>query len=579
MEDRDDTRVWQASAIETIKRHWDENPSYLALVAACPGAGKTRMGCMLLSDFRKDKMHDAGIILAPTVNIQKQWVKALTAHGIRATDKATNERMRWRQKIGTDEIEGYEVIVVTYAQLVSDITLFLILAERRAVLLIADEIHHADEDAKYGQAVANLAEVSKFRLSLSGTPFNSSGGALAMCESEEIVDDEGRRQRRTKATVTYDYGNAITDRVCRPVEFIKVDGRGEATYRSLANNTTFKRLVDLANQTKADRLGLLIDADGAYAAGLIRHALEALSDLKLHDRRAAMLVVARDITHAKAVARRIAAICDERPEWKGYTIDQVYSDTEQAHERIEKLSYDNTDIIVSVRMISEGVDITRLRVGLYLTDYLTRMFFAQFVGRFARWEKRLDRSQHARVIIPAHVELLKYAREIEIMIDAALIPDEGHGGGVERKNEFLYVESEAGDSGLTFRGEENNDRPSAQIFFESVPSLRGLLTETQAILAAQDLKMQGAGATKPDEPQTPNWSKLNDDMARAIVRRLKANGESDENLFAKVNAWANRSVGIRRKDPLTAEDVLIRRHAIMKQELMRIIGGEADNIQ
>ena len=44
-----------------------------------------------------------------------------------------------------------------------------------------------------------------------------------------------------------------------------------------------------------------------------------------------------------------------------------------------------TPWLVAVRMVSEGVDIPRLRVGVYATTTTTELFFRQAVGRFVRW--------------------------------------------------------------------------------------------------------------------------------------------------------------------------------------------------
>ena len=146
-------------------------------------------------------------------------------------------------------------------------------------------------------------------------------------------------------------------------------------------------------------------------------------------------------------------------------------------------------------MISEGVDVKRLRVGVYATDYLTRMFFIQFVGRFVRWESRLDGTQHGRIVIPAHISLLIFAREIERMIDEALIATDGNPGQPPGPNinEFIGSETEKTSDGVIFRGKEFEDRDLADLFFKKHPSLRGVLSEAQAILAARDANLGGTG--------------------------------------------------------------------------------------
>ncbi len=50
-------------------------------------------------------------------------------------------------------------------------------------------------------------------------------------------------------------------------------------------------------------------------------------------------------------------------------------------------------------MVSEGVDIPRLRVGVYATTTTTELFFRQAVGRFVRWTRGVPR-QKAYVFIP-----------------------------------------------------------------------------------------------------------------------------------------------------------------------------------
>jgi superfamily II DNA or RNA helicase len=574
-------RTWQRDAIITLNQLWESSVSELALIAVCPGGGKTLFACLIVRDYLADKKVDLGIVMVPSINIQAQWVELLDDLGIRATDEASNAAMRWRQKAGQKETEDKQVIVITYQQLAKDSDLFVRIAEKCRVLLIGDEIHHADDAAEFGKAVEALADVSKYRLALSGTPFNSSGGALAMCPWEIGLDEEGRQVRKTKPLLSFSLGQAIAEanpHCCRPVEFVKVDGYGEATYRSLTNGTTYNKLVDLARQLKTDRIGVLLDPAGSYMGHLIRHSLKALKDVQTDDPRAGMLVVAKDTTHGGMLARRIDEIA--REEGLSLSIQEIYNDTPKAHAWIKDLAKDRTDIIVSVRMISEGVDIKRLRVGLYATDYLTRMFFAQFVGRFARWEDRLDDTQHARIIIPAHITLLEFAREIELMIDSALMPEEDStqkGGGTGGTSEFLFGTSDARESGIIFRDEESDERHLAEAFYLQAPSLRGVISEMQAIKAAKDLNLHGSSHQTAKEKKK-DWSALNDAVHRQIVRRLKMNGDSDDKAYAIINMQANRAVGILKKDKLTPEDVLIKRHAWLVAKLRQVIQdhGEAN---
>jgi hypothetical protein len=61
--------------------------------------------------------------------------------------------------------------------------------------------------------------------------------------------------------------------------------------------------------------------------------------------------------------------------------------------------------------VSEGVDIPRLRVGVYASTVSTELFFRQAVGRFVRWQHG-HTSQKAFVYLPDDVRLRTHAFQI-----------------------------------------------------------------------------------------------------------------------------------------------------------------------
>jgi superfamily II DNA or RNA helicase len=64
-------------------------------------------------------------------------------------------------------------------------------------------------------------------------------------------------------------------------------------------------------------------------------------------------------------------------------------------------------------MVSEGVDIPRLRVGVYATTVRTKMYFRQFLGRIVRRISSLRALQVAYCYLPADPTLIRLAEEIE----------------------------------------------------------------------------------------------------------------------------------------------------------------------
>jgi hypothetical protein len=73
--------------------------------------------------------------------------------------------------------------------------------------------------------------------------------------------------------------------------------------------------------------------------------------------------------------------------------------------------------MVAVRMVSEGVDVPRLAVGVYATSASTPLFFAQAVGRFVRSRRQ---GETASVFLPSVPVLLGLASELEAQRDHVL---------------------------------------------------------------------------------------------------------------------------------------------------------------
>ena len=115
------------------------------------------------------------------------------------------------------------------------------------------------------------------------------------------------------------------------------------------------------------------------------------------------LVIASDHDSAKAYAKILATIADEEP-----TV--VLSDDPKASGRIADFAASDARWLVAVRMVSEGVDVPRLAVGVYATSASTPLFFAQAVGRFVRARQP---GETASVFVPSVPVLLELASQIE----------------------------------------------------------------------------------------------------------------------------------------------------------------------
>ena len=135
-----------------------------------------------------------------------------------------------------------------------------------------------------------------------------------------------------------------------------------------------------------------------------------LTEVRRHVPDAGGLVIATDQDSARAYARLLKELTGDRPV-------VVLSDEKAASKRIADFSAGDDRWMVAVRMVSEGVDVPRLAVGVYATTTATPLFFAQAVGRFVRARKR---GETASVFLPSVPTLLGFASEMEVERDHVL---------------------------------------------------------------------------------------------------------------------------------------------------------------
>jgi superfamily II DNA or RNA helicase len=388
-------RAWQAAALEqyfaTLPRDF--------LAVATPGAGKTSFALTLASNLLSRRQIDRIIIVAPTEHLKTQWAEA--AHKINI---AIDPNFGIKQGKHSRDFQG---IALTYAGVAMNPLALRIRTEGFKTLVILDEIHHAGDALSWGDAVREAFEPAARRLMLTGTPFRSDANPIPFVRYEP----DGSGALRSRADYTYGYGEALADGIVRPVLFMAYSG--DMHWRTSAGDEVSARLgqpltKDLASQA----LRTALDPGGSWIPAVLRAADTRLNEVRSHVPDAAGLVIATDQTAARAYADTLRQITGTKPV-------VVLSDEAQASKKIGQFTDSDDRWMVAVRMVSEGVDVPRLAVGVYATSTATPLFFAQAVGRFVRARAR---GETASVFVPSVANLLQYASEMELERDHALRP-------------------------------------------------------------------------------------------------------------------------------------------------------------
>ena len=385
-------RKWQQEALDSFLR--TKPRDFMAV--ATPGAGKTTFALTLASRLLDDKTVNRIIVVVPTEHLKHQWSDAAKRFGMSLDPNFTNS---------SAVNAAYDGIVVTYAQVGMHPFKHHAVASSRRTLVILDEIHHAGDAKSWGDGVREAYNDVEHRLALTGTPFRSDDSAIPFVTYEE--DGEGHLV--SQADYTYGYAEALADGVVRPVVFLAYSG--EAQWKDSAGEEYSARLgepLDAAQTARAWKTAL--DPKGDWIAAVLQAAQTRLTKIRSHMPDAGGLVIATDTTTARAYAKILRTISNT-------PVTVVLSDEPGSSKRIAEFSASQDEWLVAVRMVSEGVDVPRLAVGVYATSASTPLFFAQAIGRFVR--SRMP-GESASIFLPSVPVLLRLAEEMEVSRDHVL---------------------------------------------------------------------------------------------------------------------------------------------------------------
>ena len=540
-------RAWQS---EAMAKYFSENPRDF-LAVATPGAGKTTFALHVATELIARGTINRITIVTPTDHLKRQWADAAARVGISIDPNFKNADGRHGK--------GFIGVAVTYAQVASKPLLHRAKTEAARTLIILDEIHHGGDALSWGDGIREAFDPAARRLALTGTPFRSDTAAIPFVEYAE--DRDGIR--RSRADYTYGYGEALKDHVVRPVMFMAYSGEmrwrtsaGEEMAATLGAPVT-KDITSQAWRTALNPAGEWIPAVLAAADKRLQQVRRAVPD-------AGGLVIATDHEDARAYAGQLKKITGESP-----TV--ILFDDAKASDKIDEFSAGDSRWMVAVRMVTEGVGVPRLAVGVYATSTATPLFFAQAIGRFVRSRKR---GETASVFLPSVPNLMELANQLELERDHALDrPDKDPDGFMEEDAEMEEAnrEEKASDTMEKFKFEALGSQASFdrvlfdggefgtggeigsddELDFLGIPGL--LDAEQMGVLLRQrqaDQQTRRRKNAATGEPQAPEPAVMDHRMLMDMRNELAKN----------VSAWSARS-GMP--------------HGMVHSELRRICGGPA----
>ncbi len=357
-------RPWQKQAQDTTINEF-HNGKDKVLIKVTPGAGKTIYGLDTYNKLSKNYTHL--VIVSPSTVVKDMWIEeANKLYNIPLYDDILYS--------GKGNYGDYAGMSITYQKLMESTEDFKYFMSKNRVLIIADEVHHLSEGEhkRWSTAFKTIAEYAENVIMMTGTPWTSEGLNIPYVEYENgyAIGDH-----------TYSMKDAIADGFCRYADFPL--HRGTSVTYVDDDGVISEKTIEEAEAEGKNVYSHMIRKDKAL------EALFTMADMKLSDLRsgnldtAGGLIVAANIQTARSFREKIERIT-------GVEYPIVHSDQKGSHSIIKDFKKNNgARWIISVGMVAEGVDIKRLQVCIFLSSFLTELFFLQVLGRILRrrWGK------------------------------------------------------------------------------------------------------------------------------------------------------------------------------------------------
>jgi superfamily II DNA or RNA helicase len=499
------------------------------LISAAPGAGKTHPSLVFAAQELKAGRARRVAVIAPTTPLTRQWAQAAARVGLHLLPDAP----------GLRPPGDFQGVALTYARVAMSGAEYA-RSCGPGTLVIADEAHHLGEDLAWGEGFRAAFAKARRWLLLSGTPFRSDQSPIPGVRYEDGV---------AVPDVAYTYADAVRDGICRRVAFVPYDGTLQWQSGDDVIETSFGEVLTTREAGRRYRTAISTELPDGLPR-ILRAAHAKLLELRQGGHRdAGGLVVTADSEHARAVAKALKEIT-------GSTPTVVLHTEASAHRKLEAFRKGRDPWIVAVNMVSEGVDIPRLRVGVYATVAKTPLIFRQIVGRFVRVIP--DRPvELSHVFLPADGNLRALAADVETELRHVLVPPS------EQVADGLLDDAALERAQRTET--EASEAPFVPLAADVAPQL-ALFAEAGApppIIATTPIPAPPPAVAPPadDEPDEPEpapgpsaferRAALRAERHRLVSELRRLDGRSQR----EINAWLNQATRVSRVDEATIDQL------------------------
>ncbi len=348
-------------------------PTREILMSVTPGGGKSSIPIIT------GKLKSAGLIdslawFVPRQALQDQgergfmdpFFRRLFNHSLKIRS-ATND---------VNPCRGTDGFVTTYQALGVDNNKTVLTDFRyRRYALILDEFHHVEKDGIWYQALEQLYQNAAYVIMMTGTLERGDGKPIAFVRYQNnrpVLDSD-----ETTAVIKYNRQDALSEHAILPISFNLSDGK----FSWEDSEGHLKEIDSFESAQKTEEAAALYTAlKTDFSDQLLKESLQHWQSHRTKNPRARMLVVTADYEQAKAVTATL--------KHSGLNSEIATShQSKDAIKAIKSFKIGRIDILVTIAMAYEGLDVPQITHICSLTHIRSTPWIEQMVARGVRIDK------------------------------------------------------------------------------------------------------------------------------------------------------------------------------------------------
>ena len=416
-----------------IARQIKAGASWRQLIAqVTPGGGKSALPLILAAELIPSLAQKICWIV-PRVALQQQAEEAFLD-----TQFRTHLKHKHLVRAATNDVDpsrGLTGYVTTYAALASDDkNRNVVEFSRVPYILVLDEPHHIAEDSAAMAAVEPLIQRAKLTLFMSGTLERGRAERIAFLPYATAGDRSvlSLRDSDRVKIINYSRADALAERSIIPLRFTYMDVKAEWEINGKRTS------VESFHSTKTKdgiKKALFTGLQTEYALELLDSTIADWRLTKKSNPRSKLLVVAASQKLSKKYADHLHSKYGILPGLA--TIDEGAGALKAIH-RFKRITGDKTDVLVTVGMAYEGLDVKPVTHIACLTRIRSKPWIEQMLARATRFDPDAGKweAQEAHVFAPDDAMMHKITdairKEEAILCKNRQRFGEGGHGGVQR---------------------------------------------------------------------------------------------------------------------------------------------------